>query len=69
MSESFNKSLYDASVKAFTENGVPEELAVKASQVVARDDGTRENSGRSSDDQDAVNAAMNHYWQPKRGDK
>lgn len=33
MSESFNQNLYDASVKALTDNGVPEELAEKASQV------------------------------------
>lgn len=69
MSESFNQNLYDASVKALTDNGVPEELAEKASQVVASDNPTQENLGRSEKDQDAVNTAMNHYWQHQRGDK
>lgn len=68
MSEPFNQSLYDASVKALTDNGVPFELAEKASQVVASDDATQENLGRSHSDQEAVNEAMNHYWQkPLRG--
>lgn len=69
MSESFNQSLYDASVKALTDNGVPSELAEKASQVVASDDPKQENLGRSEKDQDAVNTAMNHYWQHQKGDK
>ena len=69
MSEPFNQNLYDASVKALTDNGVPSELAEKASQVVASDDPTQENLGRSTDDQNAVNTAMNHYWQNQKGDK
>ncbi|MEM9925111.1 MAG: hypothetical protein AAF915_15395 [Cyanobacteria bacterium P01_D01_bin.50] len=61
MTESFNQSLYDASVRALTDNGVPEDLAEKASQVIASDDPTQENLGRSASDQEAVNEAMNHY--------
>lgn len=60
MSESFNQSLYDASVKALTDNGVPEDLAEKASQVVASDDGTKENLGRSESDQQTINETMNY---------
>ena len=67
MSSPFNQSLYDASVKALTDNGVPSELAEKASQVVASDDGTKENLGRSESDQQPINEAMNHYWQHQKG--
>lgn len=69
MSEPFNQSLYDASVKALTDNGVPEELAEKASQVIASDDPTQENLGRSDSDRETINETMNHYWQHQKGDK
>lgn len=60
MSEPFNQSLYDASVKALTDNGVPEELAEKASQVVASDDSTKPDLGRSESDQQTINETMNY---------
>lgn len=69
MSEPFNQSLYDASVKALTDNGVPSELAEKASQVVASDDPTKSDLGRSETDRETINEAMNHYWQHQKGDK
>ena len=67
--ESFNQSIYDASIAALTSNGVPVEVAERASEVVAKDDPTQENLGRSSSDQEAVNEAMNHYWEHQKGDK
>ncbi len=60
MKEPFNQNLYDASIKALTDSGVPEDLAAKASEVVASDDPKQENLGRSESDQDAVNTAMNY---------
>lgn len=60
MSEPFNQSLYDASVKALTDNGVPSELAEKASQVVASDDATKSDLGRSESDQQTINETMNY---------
>ncbi|BAY15720.1 hypothetical protein NIES21_15390 [Anabaenopsis circularis NIES-21] len=62
MSDNFKQNLYDASLKALTEGGVPEELAIKASQVVANDDASRFDLGRSPEDQHIVNQAMVHYW-------
>ena len=60
MSEPFNQNLYDASVKALTDNGVPSELAEKASQVVASDDPTKSDLGRSDSDQQTINETMNY---------
>lgn len=57
-----NENLYQASLKALTEGGVPEELAIKASQVVAKDDASRFDLGRTPEDQLIVNQAMIHYW-------
>ena len=66
MSEPFNQSLYDASVLALTDNGVPEDLAEKASQVIASDDPKQEDLGRSDSDRETISEAMNHYWQHQR---
>lgn len=69
MSSPFNQNLYDASLQALTENGVPFELAEKASQVVASDDPTKSDLGRSDCDRETITQAMNHYWQHQKGDK
>ncbi|WP_017652553.1 hypothetical protein [Fortiea contorta] len=58
-----NESLYQASLKALTEHGVPQELAEKASKVVAKDEPGIPHFGRSPEDQQVVNEAMKHYWQ------
>ena len=60
MTEPFNQSLYDASVKALTDNGVPSELAEKASQVVASDDPTKSDLGRSDSDRETINEVMSY---------
>jgi len=56
----FNEGLYNASVKALTENGVPENIAKQASVVVAKDDPDADNLGRTKEDQAVVNEAMKH---------
>ncbi|MBD2344183.1 hypothetical protein [Anabaena subtropica] len=56
-----NNNLYQASLKALTEAGVPQDVAAKASEVVAKDDPCKENLGRTTQDQQAVNEAMDWY--------
>lgn len=53
-----NNELYQASVAALTENGVPQDIAEKASAVVAKDDPELPNLGRTTEDQQAVNEAF-----------
>jgi hypothetical protein len=55
-----NESLYQVSVTALTANGVPHEVAEKASAVVAKDDPEQPNLGRTTQDQQAVNEAMTY---------
>jgi hypothetical protein len=55
-----NESLYQASVAALTANGVPQQVAEKASVVVAKDDPAKPNLGRTTQDQQAVNEAMTY---------
>jgi len=61
----FNQGLYDASLGALKDNGVPEDVAQAASKVVASDDANLPNLGRSSEDQLVVNEAMTYYHQNK----
>lgn len=67
MSEPFNENLYRSSLQALTNNGVPEELAEKASRVVASDDATKSDLGRSDCDRETISQAMNHYWEYQKG--
>lgn len=57
----FDERLYKASLKALTDAGVPQELAERASVVVASDTPGQLNFGRSALDQEVVNQAMTHY--------
>lgn len=57
----FDQRLYKASLKALTDAGVPQELAERASVVVARDNPLVPNLGRSAEDLEACHQAMNHY--------
>lgn len=50
----------DVYAKTLVDNGVPEELAIKASQVVASDDATKPDLGRSDADQQTINETMNY---------
>ncbi|MBE9214558.1 hypothetical protein IQ247_18105 [Plectonema cf. radiosum LEGE 06105] len=58
----FNQDLYHASVKALTENGVPENVAERASKVVASDDFNLPDLGRTEEDRENIAEAMKHFW-------
>ncbi|MDY6900088.1 MAG: hypothetical protein SWZ49_18720 [Cyanobacteriota bacterium] len=53
-----NKDLYDASLKALSNCGVPEELAEKASEIVAKDNPNETNLGRSDSEQQTINQIL-----------
>jgi hypothetical protein len=57
----FNENLYKASLKALTEAGVPIEIAVPASAVVAKDQAGLSDLGRTPQDQEDVREAMRYY--------
>ncbi|MGF1987878.1 MAG: hypothetical protein RMY62_008445 [Nostoc sp. ZfuVER08] len=56
----FNWNLYAASFEALIERGAPPEKAEAASQVIGRDDGTKDNFGRTAEDQRAVNDILEY---------
>ncbi|MDZ8023571.1 MAG: hypothetical protein RMX97_02580 [Nostoc sp. DedQUE11] len=61
-----NEQLYQASLKALTSNGVPEDLAIKASRVVASDDASLPNFGRTPEDQEIAKQVvtyLNARWE------
>ena len=53
-----NQEIYEASFKGLTEHGVPVSTAQKASEVVAKDNPSLPNLGRSVEDQRNVQDAM-----------
>ena len=59
----------DVYAEALINNGVPEHLAVKAGEVIASDDPTKSDLGRTDSDRETINEAMNHCWQYQKGDK
>lgn len=69
MPKKFNESIYIASIKALTENGVPEDAALKASAVVAKDDFNLPNLGRTEQDRQDIAEAMKHYWANQKDEK
>lgn len=56
----FNQDLYAASREALIERGAPWEKAEAASLVVAKDDGTKPNFGRTPQDQQAVDDILEY---------
>lgn len=57
--------------KALIDNGVPEDLAHKVSEIVSKDDPSKENLGRSEEQQETINQAtnlMNQYWRSIQND-
>ncbi len=56
-----NEEVYKTSLEHLTASGVPQDIAEKASIVVAKDDPHKPDLGRSQQDQQAVNEAMEHY--------
>jgi hypothetical protein len=53
-----DEELYNASLKALTERGVPVSAAERASRVVANDQNQQPNLGRTDQDQQDVQDAM-----------
>jgi hypothetical protein len=53
-----NKDLSDTYFKALSDNGVPEKLAEKASEIVAKDNPNEINLGRSQSDQETINQIL-----------
>lgn len=53
-----DQQLYQASLEALISHGVPQDIAEKASAVVAQDTPGLPNFGRTPEDQQAVNEAM-----------
>lgn len=62
----FNRRLYEASLETLLTASVPREIAEAASKVVASDDTSQPNNGRTAENQQAVNTAMEHYWRGQR---
>ena len=50
----------DVYAETLINNGVPEQLAIKASEVVASDGPTKSDLGRSESDQQPINETMNY---------
>ena len=63
-----NKHLYDVSYEALKKEDVPEYLADAVSRIVATDDPSRPNLGRSDIDLEiccemVINGIANHSWE------
>lgn len=56
----FDQNLFFASFEALIKRGAPWEKADAASLVVAKDDGTQPNLGRTAEDQQAVNDVLEY---------
>ena len=50
MDKPFNENLYNACIKGCKEKGIPEELAKELARIVATDDPSLPNLGRSQQD-------------------
>lgn len=66
MPREFKESIYNASYKALTEAGVDENVADKASKVVAQDDFNYRDFGRTDEDRNYIAEAMKQYWGNQR---
>lgn len=53
-----NQGLYNATVQALTDRGCPEDLAKKAATVVANDDSSKPNLGRTQEDQKVIQETL-----------
>lgn len=67
MSSEFKENVYDASLKALTDAGVEENVADKASRVVAQDDFNLKDLGRTEEDRNNIAEAMKQFWENERG--
>lgn len=53
-----NQSLYDASLQALREHQVPDTLAIKASEIIATDDGSKPDFGRTEEDREIISQTL-----------
>ncbi|MBD2451862.1 hypothetical protein H6G76_33030 [Nostoc sp. FACHB-152] len=53
-----NQGLYDATIQALTDRGCPEDLAKSAATVVANDDSSKPDLGRTGEDQKVIQEAL-----------
>lgn len=63
-----NKDLYDASFKALSDNGVPEGLAEKASEIISKDNPSEPHLERSQSDQEVINSILPYLQGEKAND-
>ncbi len=59
----FNQKVYEASLDVLLTANVSKDVTEAASKVVASDDATQPSLGRTPQDQEVVNEALNQYWQ------
>jgi hypothetical protein len=57
----FDEGIYRASLQGLVNDGVPESLARQASEIVASDDPTASDFGRTEEQQHIVSSAMTWY--------
>ncbi len=60
-----NDSLKQAAEKGLIDAGVPANLAAQCADIVAKDDPTKENLGRTESDQHLINSSMT--WMKAKG--
>ena len=60
-----NKPLQKAAQKALSDAGVPVNLAAQCAEIVAKDDPTKENLGRTQEEQHLIDSSM--QWMKAKG--
>ncbi|GAX46395.1 hypothetical protein NIES4075_74190 [Tolypothrix sp. NIES-4075] len=58
MSKPFDPNLYNATLRACEESGVPEDLTYKAAVIIATDEASKPNLGRTPEDQEIINQVL-----------
>jgi hypothetical protein len=66
MNKPFHENLYEATLDTCQQYGVPEDLAEKASQIIASDDAELPNLGRDPEEQAVINQVVPYL---QKGDK
>lgn len=59
-----NQGLHDATVQALTNKGCPTDLAESAAKIVANDDATKPDLGRTQQDQEVIKSALPYLQKP-----
>ncbi len=60
-----NESLQEAAQKALSDAGVPVNLATQCAEIVAKDDPSQPNLGRTQEEQHLINSSMT--WMKAKG--